>query len=258
MAYASQLFGDSAPHTEALAAATVWRGFKAAKFGWGPIGRLGLAADIEQIEAARGGLGLDLALMIDTGCVFGHDLDEAALRIPAIEDARSEWWEEPFMTGALAEYAELAGQTDVPLAGGEGCHTADQARHFMQYGGLKYIQIDTGRIGGITVAREVAVVARRMGVRYVNHTFTSNLALSASLQPFADAPEGGFAEVPVAASDLAVAIGGPVWELDSEGCVRAPDGPGLGVVPRIDAIKPYLQDVEIRWKGRTIWRSPEA
>lgn len=255
IAYASQLFAGSSEATYALAMEVRNKGFRAAKFGWGPIGRAGLSRDIEQIEAARSGLGDDLALMIDTGCVFGHDLEEAALRIPAFEMARVTWWEEPFATGGLAQYAQLARRTSVALAGGEGCHTADQARHFVEYGGIGYIQIDTGRVGGITAAREVARFTERTGVRYVNHTFTSNLALSASLQPFADAPEGSYAEVPVDASELAVAIGGPPWPRDKDGCIKAPEGPGIGIEPDVNAIKPYLQEVEIRWQGKPIWRS---
>ena len=59
------------------------------------------------------------------------------------------------------------------------------AKQMIDHAGLKYIQIDAGRIGGITVSKDVADYAEARGVTYVNHTFTSNLALSASLQPYA-------------------------------------------------------------------------
>ena len=51
-----------------------------------------------------------------------------------------------------------------------------------------------GRIGGLTTSKEVADYARERGVTYVNHTFTSPLALSASLQPWADHPAGAICE----------------------------------------------------------------
>lgn len=73
----------------------------------------------------------------------------------------------------------------VGLAGVEGCHNFHMAKHMIDLAGLQYVQIDAGRIGGITVAKDVADYAAAKGVTYVNHTFTSNLALSASLQPFA-------------------------------------------------------------------------
>ena len=64
-------------------------------------------------------------------------------------------------------------------------HNEDMARHMIDYGGVGFIQIDAGRIGGLAPAKRVADYARERGVTYVNHTFTSHLALSASLQPYA-------------------------------------------------------------------------
>lgn len=250
-AYASQLFGDTPAETFAAAKAISLSHFRAAKFGWGPIGRGTVAQDIEQLAAAKEGLGPDRSLLIDTGCVFDHSVKDASERIEAIEAAGAGWWEEPFSSGALAEYAELASRTQVPLAAGEGAHNVDQAKHLIDYGAVGTIQIDTGRIGGITAAREVATYARSKGVPFVNHTFTSNLALSASLQPYADS--NGYAEVPVETSFLARAIGGDPWLLDDEGCIQAPDHPGLGVTPDLERLSIYLQDVKISWQGQRIW-----
>ncbi len=66
----------------------------------------------------------------------------------------------------------------------------------IDYAGLKYVQIDAGRIGGITISKDVADYAAAKGVIYVNHTFTSNLALSASLQPFAGLESHEICEFP--------------------------------------------------------------
>jgi L-alanine-DL-glutamate epimerase-like enolase superfamily enzyme len=252
-AYASQLFGDT-PSATYEDARSVPPEFRAAKFGWGPFGRAELADDREQLAAAREGVGPNRTLLIDTGCVFGHDVSRAAERIALLEEFHVGWWEEPFAAGALAEYSQLSKQTKTKLAGGEGAHTADQARHLIDYGGVGFIQVDAGRIGGITAARQVANYARQKNVQFVNHTFTSNLALSASLQPYADHPSG-YAEVPLAASDLAIAIGGMPWVLDPDGGVSAPGNLGLGVTPEPLAISPYLQEVEIRWNGKTLWNS---
>ena len=72
----------------------------------------------------------------------------------------------------------------VRLAGGEAAHNVHMARHLIDYGQVGFIQIDCGRIGGIGPAKQVADYAVAHGVTYVNHTFTSHLALSASLQPY--------------------------------------------------------------------------
>ena len=59
------------------------------------------------------------------------------------------------------------------------------ARQLIDYGKVAFVQIDCGRIGGIGPAKRVADYAVASGVTYVNHTFTSHLALCASLQPYA-------------------------------------------------------------------------
>lgn len=75
-----------------------------------------------------------------------------------------------------------AGRSDkVRLAGGEASHNVYMARQLIDYGKVSFVQIDCGRIGGIGPAKEVADYAVAKGVTYVNHTFTSHLALAASL-----------------------------------------------------------------------------
>ncbi len=250
-AYASQLFGDTPAETFAAAQAVSRTSYRAAKFGWGPIGLGSLQDDLEHLAAAREGLGEDRILLVDTGCVFDHDVERALSRVEAFEEFNVGWWEEPFVSGALREYADLASRTGIPLAAGEGAHNVDQAVHLIDYGKVRFIQIDTGRIGGITTAREVARCAASKGVQYVNHTFTSNLALSASLQPYMEA--GGYAEMPVQMSPLAQAIGGAPWVLDENGCIQAPGVPGLGVTPDLSKVQAYIQKVEILVNGLPLW-----
>ena len=67
----------------------------------------------------------------------------------------------------------------------------------MENAAVGIIQIDAGRVGGITTAGESSIYAEGRGVAYVNHTFTSHLALSASLQPFAGIENADLCEYPV-------------------------------------------------------------
>ena len=87
-------------------------------------------------------------------------------------------------------------QRKVKLAGGEGAHNVHMARHLIDYGGVGFVQIDCGRIGGIGPAKAIADYASHRGVTFVNHTFTSHLALSASLQPYAGLAEHRLCEYP--------------------------------------------------------------
>jgi L-alanine-DL-glutamate epimerase-like enolase superfamily enzyme len=127
----------------------------------------------------------------------------------------------------------------------------------IDHGGVGFIQIDAGRIGGISPAKRVADYALTRGVTYVNHTFTSHLALSASLQPYAGHAAGAICEYPVELKSLA-------WDLtrthltpDPDGLLRLPDGPGLAMTLDLEAARRYLVDVEITVAGKTLYKTPE-
>jgi L-alanine-DL-glutamate epimerase-like enolase superfamily enzyme len=258
-AYASQLFGDDPQTTLGGAQAVARAGFRAAKFGWGPYGRGTVEADADQVHAAREGLGGDIALLVDAGTVWGDDVAAAEQRLPALEACRAVWLEEPFVSGALSAYHELAGRCrTVKLAGGEGCHNFHQARAMIDYAGLGFVQIDTGRIGGITTASQAADYAAARGVQFVNHTFTTHLALSASLQPCAGRERDDVCEYPFEPSALGRDFTVTKLAPDSNGQVHLPDQPGLGLEPDLVALKKYLVEVDIKVAGRAIFSSSRA
>src|SRR5262249_49981476 len=68
-AYASILFGDTPAETERIGRQLVGKGFRAVKFGWGPIGQ-SEAGDIALVRAARKGIGPDAELMVDAGLAW--------------------------------------------------------------------------------------------------------------------------------------------------------------------------------------------
>jgi L-alanine-DL-glutamate epimerase-like enolase superfamily enzyme len=255
--YASQLFGDTPQETLQKGREVRALGYRAAKFGWGPYGRGTAEEDAAHVFAAREGLGDDGVLLIDAGTIWLDDVEAARQRLDALQACRVVWLEEPFVSGALGAYSRLAAlAAPVRLAAGEGCHTFHMAEHMLDHADLGFIQIDAGRIGGISVARKVAQAARERGVTYVNHTFTSHLALSASLQPYAASEPDAICEYPVEPRQLALDITNEHLLPDRQGRIHLPDGPGLGVTPNLRAIAAYLVDVEIRVGGKTLYRTP--
>ncbi len=256
--YASALFANTPAETAVKARTIRAAGFRAAKFGWGPFGTMDVAADEAQVRAAREGLGADVELLVDAGTVFAEDVEAAAARLPVLAECRVGWFEEPFVNGALAAHRELAARSPaVPLAGGEGSHTAVQAEALVESGAVGFIQVDTGRIGGIGPSARVAAHAHDRGVRYVNHTFTTRLALAASLQPHAGLVGHDLCEFPVEASPLARALTGPALEPAADGTTQLTDKPGLGIDIDLDSIRPYLVDTEITVAGRLLYQTPQ-
>ena len=103
----------------------------------------------------------------------------------------------------------------------------------------------------------MADYAADRGVTYVNHTFTSHLALSASLQPYAMLEDHQLCEYPVELKPLA-------WELthehlmpDANGEIVLPERPGLGITPDLQAVKKYLVETEITVQGKVLYRTPD-
>ncbi len=258
MPYASVLFGDNPQETFEKAEKIRQDGYQAVKFGWGPFGS-SLAADEAHVRAAREGCGESAILCIDAGTIWNRDLDEAASRVKTFQECNVTWLEEPFHTSAYHEYNQLAAiSTPVRLAAGEGCHNEFQAEQLMQFAGIGFIQIDAGRVGGLTAAKRVADAASTRGVQYVNHTFTSNLALTASLQPYAGLEDHHLCEYPVELKPLAYELTNTHLVPDRDGLIRLPEGAGLGIEPDLSAINKYLVDAEIKVAGKTVYTTPKV
>ncbi len=255
--YASQLFGDTPAQTYQQATEACRQNFRAVKFGWGPIGRGDLKTDLEHFAAAREGVGKGSLLMVDVGQIFGDNVEAAAARLPMLEKVGAIWLEEPFRTSALDAYSSLSRRGRVKLAGGEGAHNFYMAQHLIDYGSVGYIQVDCGRIGGIGPAKRVADYAVSKGVTFVNHTFTSHLALSASLQPYAGLRSHEICEYPFAPKPLAREVTSNHLERDKEGYVALPNLPGLGIELDPQAIRRYFVPVEIKLKGNILFKSSD-
>lgn len=204
--YASQPFGDTPQETFERGRAQRGAGFRAVRFGWGLIAHGGRAQDADHIVAARDGIGPEGVLLVDTGRIFGEDVDAASAGLPVLQAAAT-WLEEPFAAHAHDAHAALARQCrTVRFAGSEGAHNAFMARHLLEHGRVGFIQIDCGRIGGIGPAKQVAEHAVARAATHVNHTFTSPLALPASLRPFAGLRSHRLCEFPAHPKPLATAF----------------------------------------------------
>jgi len=155
--------------------------------------------------------------------------------------------------GALALRLEQDRQLDVvvPVPRIEGVEELEAVAARVDH------HLDAGRIGGLTPAKLVADYAHAKGVQYVNHTFTSHLALSASLQPYAGLHSDPICEYPADPKPLAWEVTREHLVPDADGRVHLPDAPGLGLVPDPAAIRKYLVQTEIAVRGKVLYRTPE-
>ncbi len=256
--YASVLFGDTPEETYQIASRLREQGYRAAKFGWGPMGKFGEENDIALVRAAREGMGADAQIMIDAGVAWGDDHEIAYARAKAFAQFSLTWLEEPLAPDAIEAYRALSKQNlPVPIAVGEGSGTYRMAEDLICHGGIQFVQIDVGRIGGITTAFRVRQLAEQHGVQYVNHTFKSHLSLAASLHVFATNESFNLLEYPAADSKLSQCLTVERLKVKSDGRVELTEGPGLGVRVNTEAMGAYLAPVRIQVGNEVIFEPVE-
>ena len=252
--YASVLFGDTPEATYRIAVELREQGYRAAKFGWGPMGKFGEANDIALVEAAREGMRSEAQIMVDAGVVWGTDHETAYRRAEAFAEFSPTWLEEPLAPDAIDAYGALTEKhPSVPIAAGEGSSIYRMAEDLIVNGGIQFVQIDAGRIGGIMPSFRVRQLAERHGIQYVNHTFKSHLSLASSLHVFATNPDFDLLEYPAAGSELSQSIVVEPFAVESDGMVRVKELPGLGVRVDTEAIRPYLAPVRIAVGADTVF-----
>src|SRR5688572_3134077 len=253
--YASVLFGDSPEETFEIARGLEERGFRAMKFGWGPLGSRDAAFDEALVKSAREGIGGEAELMVDAGVCWGNDVETVLARAKTFSKYRVTWLEEPLHPDAIGKYGELSRKKPaIPIAAGENCGTVRAAEDYLENSGVNFIQIDAGRIGGITPSRIVCEAAQKRGITYVNHTFKSRLSLAAALHVFADVASFKYLEYPAAGSRLAFDLVKGL-ERDDKGMVSLPEKPGLGVEVDLDVVREFLVPVKIELAGKTAFES---
>ncbi len=233
-AYASLVMPDTPDLAAAAAGRHAEQGYRAVKFGWGPIGQ-DLAFNAELVRRIRAEAGDDVKIMIDAGQVWDT---KTALRMAAMyEDFDIEWLEEPVRPDNLTGYRALAERSRLAIAGGE--QESDHAafERLLDDGRLDIIQPDLARCGGLTAGRRLAWLAHTRHRRVVPHAFKSGVLVAASTHFAAAIPNGGLIEHTVSTSPIARDL--VHREIGfADGQVTVPlDRPGLGVEVDVDVME---------------------
>jgi D-galactarolactone cycloisomerase len=215
--------------------ACVTTGFRAVKIGWGPLGRVSAEVDRAIVSTARAAVGPDVLLAIDAGASDGHwpnGRSWARSTAGMLGDHDVAWFEEPLPPDDFEGYAELRRISPVPIAGGEVLCRRQEFARFLDAGAVDIVQPDTTKGGGLSESRRVGWLAEEHGARLIPHGWNTAIGLAADLHLASALPLTDLVEYH-AGSPYIDELVDPPFRLDSDGMLRIPDGPGLGV--RIDA-----------------------
>jgi len=130
-------------------------GFRAFKM---KTGVLSVREEATRIDAVRDVIGDDAPLMLDAYSMW-EDGQEAVPYIKMFEEYRPYWIEDPFLPQDLIGMRALADQTSVPLATGEFHSMHWEFEQLAAIGGIKILQPEAPRCGGITEFVRIADMA---------------------------------------------------------------------------------------------------
>ncbi len=116
--------------------------------------------DIEAIAAIRQRYP-EITLMADANSAY--ELDDAA-HLQQLDRFRLLMLEQPLPAGDLVDHAALQRQLATPICLDESIEDARDARHAVQLGACRVINIKPGRVGGFAEARRIHDIARNAAI----------------------------------------------------------------------------------------------
>ena len=192
-----------------------------------------LETDIAVSRAARRAAGDDVDLMMDAMAVY--DRHSARSLGFVLDDLNFRWYEDPLSDEDLEGWRELRRLLETPIAGADSVRfTARDYGRPAATGAFDIVRMDAAR-NGITELRALADLAASLGLQCEGHSFGSALGQAANLQVALSISNGDFFELPVPIGGLDTGVQEGL-ELDEDGFVLAPDGPGLGLELDPDAL----------------------
>ena len=235
-AYAGGISLGFQPPAELAAEARgmVDRGFRALKLRVGDTWRM----DIERVRAVRDEVGDSIDVLVDANT--NYTVDDARQAMPAFDELRVGWLEEPFPPHDARSYRAAAQFGSTPIAAGENHYTRFEFQRVIEDGAISVLQPDLSKTGGLTEGLRIAAMGSASKLRINPHTSATGLNMAATLHFLASIDNGGYYEADASKENLfRDQLTTRAGEVDGEGYVRPPEGPGLGVEINEDFIRSH-------------------
>jgi L-alanine-DL-glutamate epimerase-like enolase superfamily enzyme len=224
-AYASALAPPEMEETISQSKRFVDAGFRGVKIGWGSLGH-NLREDVERVRRVRTAVGPEVEIMLDLGMPLRRE--DALWLGRALADDRVYFLEEPLSPDDFDGWRMLVAASPTPIATGEKETTRHGFADLIDRGGLRIIQPDIARAGGITESLRIAAYADFHGVRVIPHCWSSDILVAATMHVITSLADCPFLEFNAMDQPLRTRLArNPIRPRD--GIVFAPEEPGLGI-----------------------------
>ncbi len=202
----------------------VEKGYKAVKLRVGDTP----ARDIARTRAIREAFGDDLVILVDANAEYS--VDDVRAVMPALEDLRVGWLEEPFPAHDYASYGEARRLGRIPLAAGENHFTRFEFNRVIDDGHITILQPDLSKAGGVTEVLRIAAMASAWKLPIHPHSSMTGLNMAATIHFLAAIDNAGYFEGDASPGNLfRDTLVDRCYELSREGTVNPIDRPGIGV-----------------------------
>jgi L-alanine-DL-glutamate epimerase-like enolase superfamily enzyme len=174
--------------------------------------------------------------MVDMNCAM--DEAEATAFAHACRATVPKFLEEPVWPPEdFATLAKLRTEGGIDIAAGENACTVHQFRQMMTAGAVSYAQPSVIKVGGVTEYLKVAALADQRGVKLAPHSPYFGPGFLATLQLMSLRDDATFVEVFF--MNRAACLWGGRIDIDANGTITVPQGPGLGYEPDKGIIERY-------------------
>ncbi|MBT4978110.1 MAG: mandelate racemase [Gemmatimonadetes bacterium] len=226
-AYASTFTQETVEDYEPLARDCVARGYKAIKLHvFGDVKK-----DIEACRLVRETVGDDIELMLDASAAY--NFEEALWAGRELEKLNFYWFEEPMRDYEMTSLQELHRRLEINLCVAETSWDSlfDVANHIAQKTG-RMMHATWYRKGGITGLLKIAHTCEAFGMMVqLHHGEIPMIHAGCAIK------NNKYVEILVPEEGAHLCLATPPIVPDEEGCVRPPEGPGLGYELNWDEIE---------------------
>jgi L-alanine-DL-glutamate epimerase-like enolase superfamily enzyme len=213
-------------------------GLRAIKIVADPFWREDLDKTALLVRTAREHVGKDIRLMVDAATAWAK-AEEGLPIMPIFKENDFFWVEAPLPIDDLDGHARFQGY-GIPIGGGDlGLTTRFEYEEAFLRGKIDIAQPDVTMAGGLTELMRISALAKRLGRRVVTHGYKSNITIAANLaflsQHWMDEP----LEYSTSQSPLRWHLTNEAFPIGSDGRVKVPDRPGLGVSINPEIVAKY-------------------